>query len=693
MRINHYSASLKNRKIISLESLVTQLKTAVKNHQIEQLRLNRAFSANGLHEPYRGRVPYIGFAASFRTRNQKEELEQYNGGVLLEINRLKTRSEAEALKKRVGAYPQVLLAFVGCSGLSVKFLIRFTLPDGSLPTEIHSAELFHAAACRKALDFFKMQIDPRIELRSEKLDYCCRFSFDPNPSFNPHSMPVIINQPAQAVSNNNWERPLYEEDYNPGNEKAGIFFHSQEELRSYYFSSALLNAIKVEHNDDPDIYRRNFLIAYMQGCFGSGIEEEQAVHNILRYGNMREYETEVRTIFRSGYEVEKYFGKRPSMPKVQKDMFDLISFMNRRYDFRRNTLNNKIEYRNRLSYYTPFEPIDKFALNTMSIEALSEGLKVWDRDISRYVYSSKIPAYNPIDKYLEELPEWDGRDYIRELAGKVPCDNRETWVENFYTWFLGMVAGWKQMNKQHANSTLPLLIGDQACGKSTFCKRILPPELQDYYTDSIDIAKKQEAMLALTQYMLINIDEFDSVSVSYQSFLKHIVQKPVVNIRKPYETSAMPLRRYSSFIATCNNEDLLSDHTGTRRYLCVKIEGSIDNTGWINYKQLYAQAVAALNKGDRYWFDAEHAQQTTEANQVFDQRTTEENLLLHYFAVTDNEEEGEWLSPTEIYLYIAKESRMKLGNKGLNAFGRIFRKHSFVSKRLKAGILYLVKKK
>ncbi|MGL4806020.1 MAG: VapE domain-containing protein [Bacteroidales bacterium] len=381
------------------------------------------------------------------------------------------------------------------------------------------------------------------------------------------------------------------------------------------------------------------------------------------------------------------------MPKVQKEMFDLISFMNRRYDFRRNTLNNKIEYRNRLSYYTPFEPIDKFALNTMSIEALSEGLKVWDRDISRYVYSSKIPAYNPIDKYLEELPEWDGKDYIRELAGKVPCDNRETWVENFYIWFLGMVAGWKQMNKQHANSTLPLLIGDQACGKSTFCKRILPPELQDYYTDSIDIAKKQEAMLALTQYMLINIDEFDSVSVSYQSFLKHIVQKPVVNIRKPYETSAMPLRRYSSFIATCNNEDLLSDPTGTRRYLCVKIEGSIDNTGWINYKQLYAQAVAALNKGDRYWFDAEHAQQTTEANRVFDQRTTEENLLLHYFAVTDNEEEGEWLSPTEIYLYIAKESRMKLGNKGLNAFGRIFRKHGFVSKRLKAGILYLVKKK
>lgn len=693
MKINLYSASLKSRKILALEALVQQMKVAVKSHQIEQLRLTRAFFGGKLTSPYCDKIPWVGFAAVFRTREGREILEQYNGLVLLELNHLATRSEAEAWKARLRSYPQVQLAFVGCSGLSVKFLVRFTRTDGSLPTDAESAQRFHAVACRRALEFFRMQLDSRVLLRSDQLDARCRFTYDPQIYVNSETLPIRMDQPTATGEEVEWEHPLFEQDFKtPDQEAGGHFFQSNEELRSYYFASSLLEALKVGHQEDPAIYRRNFIQAFMKGCFASGVEEEQGIDHLLRYGCMHEHESEVRALFRAGYEVEKHFGEKPALPKVQKDTLELIHFMNRRYEIRRNTLNNRMEYRKRLSYYTPFIPIDKLVLNTMSLDALSEGLKVWDRDISRYVYSSRIPAYNPIDKYLSDLPVWDGKDYIRELAGQVPCENQELWISNFYTWFLGMVAGWKQMSKQHANSTLPLLIGDQACGKSTFCKRILPPELQEYYTDSIDIAKKQEAMLALTRYMLINIDEFDSVSTSYQSFLKHIVQKPVVNIRKPYESSNTQLRRYSSFIATCNNEDLLSDPTGSRRYLCVKIEGIIDNTTPINYPQLFAQAVAALNQGEQYWFDVSHAKETTEANRQFDQRTTEENLLLHYFAVAETEKEGSWMSPTEIYLYIGKKSKMKLGNKGLNAFGRIFKKHGFKSKRGRLGTFYLVKR-
>ncbi|MGL5920425.1 MAG: BT4734/BF3469 family protein, partial [Bacteroidales bacterium] len=319
MKINIWSASRKSRKTITLEDLIDQLKTENKNQQIEQLRTARAFADGRLHAPYCDKIPFVGFAAAFRTRNHMDHLEDYNGLVLLEINRLATRSDAEVLKERLRAYPQIALAFVGCSGLSVKFLVRFALPDGSLPSELHTAELFHAHACQKALDYYKMQIDPRIVLRSDKLDACCRFSYDPNPYVNLHAMPICMDQPVRGKVDNQWERPLFESDFNPDNEKCGLFFRSQEELRSYYFSSALLDAMEVEHTDDPDVYRRNFLIAYMQGCFGSGIGEEEAVHNVLRYGGMRDHETEVRSIFRAGYEMEKRFGNKPSIPKVQHD--------------------------------------------------------------------------------------------------------------------------------------------------------------------------------------------------------------------------------------------------------------------------------------------------------------------------------------------------------------------------------------
>lgn len=695
MKINHYSASLKQRKTITFGDFTEQLKTENKHQEIEALRMVRAFSDGKLHKPYSEKIPYIGFSAAFSTRERVERMESYNGVVLLEINQLSTRSEAEALKERLSDNPQIALAFVGCTGLSLKFLVRFALPDNTLPQEIHTAELFHAHACRKALEFYRMQLDPRVKLRSDKLDVRCRFSYDPEPYINENPVAIRISQPVALHYEPQWEKPLNEHLHNPEEKTHGLFFKSLEEQNTFYYASSMIQALKVklDENKDPDVYRRDFLTAYMKKCFRGGIDEEQAVQNVLRYGRMKEYETEVRNVFRAGYAMEKMFGQKCILPDYQKDLFNMEEFLERRYEMRINTINDQTEYREKLNYYIPFRTVTQQVLNTMVIMAHNEGLKIWDRDLRRYVNSTLIPAYNPIERFLEELPVWDGQDHIRNLAAKVPCENSEVWISNFYTWFLGMVAGWKQMNKQHANSTLPLLIGKQACGKSTFCKRLLPQELQEYYTDSIDFSKKKEAMLSLTQYALINIDEFDSVSVSYQSFLKHVVQKAVINVRKPYEKGNKAFRRYSSFIATCNNDDLLSDPTGSRRYLCVKINGTIDNDFLINHAQLYAQAVAALNNGEQYWFDTEHAKQTTLANEEFNIQSTEEKLLYHYFEEAPSEKEGEWMTPTEIFLYLRDKSKMKLGSRGMGAFGRILKKAGFPSKRVRTGTIYLLKKK
>ncbi|MGL4994176.1 MAG: VapE domain-containing protein [Bacteroidales bacterium] len=688
MKITILSPSTKTSRASSVVSLVEKLKKEFVKHRISDLRRLRPFSNQGLNAPFRDLIPLVNPSCHFHHGTFKS----YNGLVTLEIRQLPTLSHAKTLRDRVAQIPQTHLAFIGCSGLSVKIIIRFTLPDGSIPRTKHLAQLFHKEACQRASDFFKMQIDHRIEVRSCALEYYIRLSHDPESYYNPNSIAVTIEQPSEEIQENKWLPTPHEIPTNDNSINLRRIFKSKEEIDTFNFSEALIKALAIDHNENPHIYRRNFIIAFMKGCFASGIEEEQAVYNILQYGNMKNHEEEVRSLFRSGYEMEKHFGKSILIPRVQLETMELKSFMERRYEVRRNTLNEEIEYRQKLNFFTPFKSVDKFALNTISIEALSEGLKVWDRDISRYIFSSRTPAYNPIDKYLEELPQWDGMDHIGDMARRIKCSNQELWIENFKTWFLGMVAGWRQLNKLHANSSLPLLIGDQACGKSTFCKRILPPELQVYYTDSIDISKKQDAMLSLTRYTLINLDEFDSISSSYQSFLKHVVQKPVVNIRRPYESSCKPLRRYSSFIATCNNHDLLSDPTGSRRYLCVKIEGVIDNQKAINYPQLYAQAVAQLNSGVRYWFDQAQAKQQSEANSEFDLKSTEETLLLHYFEPTEDESKGEWISPTEIYLYIRNMSKLKLGNKGINSFGRIFKKHNFLHRRVRHGTQYLVKK-
>ena len=116
----------------------------------------------------------------------------------------------------------------------------------------------------------------------------------------------------------------------------------------------------------------------------------------------------------------------------------------------------------------------------------------------------------------------------------------------------------------HANNTSPILVGRQGTHKSTFCREMIPPALRAYYTDSIDFSQKRDAELYLNRFALINIDEFDQITLPQQGFLKHILQKPVVNLRKPHGRSVLELQRYASFIGTSNQKDLLTDPSGSQ---------------------------------------------------------------------------------------------------------------------------------
>ena len=232
----------------------------------------------------------------------------------------------------------------------------------------------------------------------------------------------------------------------------------------------------------------------------------------------------------------------------------------------------------------------------------------------------------PAEDFLYRLPGWDGKDRIRELAATVPCRN-PYWTDLFHRWFLNMVSHWRGYDKKYANSVSPLLVGAQGTRKSTFCRSIMPPSERSYYTDSIDFSRKKDAELYLNRFALINIDEFDQVSSTQQGFLKHILQKPVINARRPYKRSVQSMKRYASFIATSNNADLLSDSTGSRRFICIELNGTLDHSLSVNHSQLYAQAAAALRTNERYWFTSDEETAIIRNNHQFQQIPIEEQLF------------------------------------------------------------------
>ena len=667
------------------DMLMEKLKTENKTGYITELRsiIPHLKGTNARYE-HIDRLPRLYPAVEMtRTKAGEHRIKTYNGLVLLEVNNLAGVAEAELVKQQAALLPQTFAAFCGSSGRSAKIWVRFTLPDGGLPKNEDDIALFHAHAYRLAVKCYQPLLPFPITLQAPSLLQSCRMTVDEQPYYSPTAVAFCLEQPCALPSEDNYRQRKQQESnpllrMTPGYEVA--------DTCNLLFEAALDRAFR-----DLDNWRRGddlrpLLSHLAEHCFKAGIPEEEAVRQTLMHYREAD-EPLVRLTLHNLYGELKGFGTRSSLNKDQETAFRLEEFMKRRYEFRYNTVLGDLEYRQRDSIHFYFQPADQRVRSSIAMKALKEGVRVWDRDITRFLSSDYVPLYNPIEEYLYNTGRWDGKDRIRALADLVPCHNPH-WRELFYRWFLGMVAHWRGIDKQHGNNTSPLLVGPQGYRKSTFCRILLPPELRFGYTDSIDFKSKQEAERSLGRFFLINIDEFDQINANQQGFLKHLLQKPVANLRKPYGTTIQEMRRYASFIGTSNLKDLLTDPSGSRRFICIEVTGPIQTNVTINYHQLYAQAMHDIMKGERYWLDDTDEAIVKEYNREFERVDPLEELFLCHFRGAEESEEGEWLTAMQIFNDLQQKTRDKLAINRIAAFGRTLRKLDILNKKSNRGTLY-----
>ena len=296
-------------------------------------------------------------------------------------------------------------------------------------------------------------------------------------------------------------------------------------------------------------------------------------------------------------------------------------FLTENYLFRRNELNGKVEFKNKEGegQQIPWKTLTPTALNSIILRAKREGIAESGSpktDIMEYVNSDDIYTFNPIKDYLDGLPEWDGQNHVARLFERLPGVDSEQ--QSFLAiWLRSMVAHWLQMDTVHGNECVPTLIGAQGCGKTTFFVRLLPQCLREYYLDHLNLSNKFDKEMALTNNLLVNLDELDAIKPGQQASLKQTLSKSKVNGRPIYGSSQADRPRYASFVATTNNPHPLSDVTGSRRYICITIpQGKfIDNSGDIDYEQLYAQVLYELQvQKSPYWYNNAEVARIQELN-------------------------------------------------------------------------------
>ena len=610
-----------------------------------------------------------------------------NGLLMLHFIHLMTDQEMVAARKAASLLPMTFAAITGADGRSLIVLVCICDEEGKIPEKEADAELLYQCAYEQVKSLYLSQI--QAELKEEKPTIKSNFmlTLDPSPYYNSKAVAMRIsrNSPTKAAV------PKAVDDLKAYNDYEFLYRKAAKEAAEE-MTEAKMNWT----NENDQLLAR--LSAIAAKLCHMGLTEEEAFIHIRRNNWYEVAEEQLRQVVGSAYATHSKDKKSKSAAagKGRTDILQMINYLESRYQFRYNTVMKFTEYRPNNSWVGDFKPVDARVQKSMTLDVQIADIHVSIKDVRNFLESDRIKNYSPIESYLYDcLGKWDGKDRIRALARTVPTKNPH-WEDWFYTWFLGMVDQWRGVyRKQYGNSTMPLLISKQGYNKSTFCRRLIPNELSWGFTDNMILSEKRQVLQAMSQFLLINLDEFNQISPQVQQgFLKNLLQLPTVKIKPPYGSHVQEFPRLASFIATSNMTDILADPSGNRRFLGVELTGPIDVSGRLNYEQLYAQAMQALEQGEKSYFDAAETTVIMQSNRQFEQVSPIKQCFLEVFEPTNDVEKGEYLMAAAIFDVLKQKFGSSLQVSSLQKFGRELQNiEGLKSKKTRFGTEYLVVRK
>jgi predicted P-loop ATPase len=332
-------------------------------------------------------------------------------------------------------------------------------------------------------------------------------------------------------------------------------------------------------------------------------------------------------------------------------------YLQRNYDLRYNTIRNEIEI-------SEIGKQEYQSLNENNLFREFQHNKV-PYSINKTIMlmrSDFVPKYNPIEEYFTNLPPYKPAegDYIAELCKYINAFKQEAFNQQFKMHMVRTVAC--AMDESFFNKhCLVLVQPQQSGGKSTFIRYLTPEPLKEYYTENLTVDK--DGQIALCENFIINLDELATLSRQDINSLKSIFSKVNVKVRPPFEKKAILMPRRASFFGSTNDVSFLTDHTGSVRWLCFRIE-KIDwgYSKTIDINRVWAQAYYLYKNGFRMNLDQTMVQQNEINNSEFKVVTTEMELLHKYFQPI-TKEKFEALKDTieqQVHFYTSTEIMQRL---------------------------------
>lgn len=357
---------------------------------------------------------------------------------------------------------------------------------------------------------------------------------------------------------------------------------------------------------------------------------------------------------------------------------EMEEFINGYMKFRMNMLTHQIETQLIADAYTDrpeasachWQRLTDHIENSLWCAMQHHGMAVNLNELHTLLGSDFVKEYHPLKEYLDGLPPWDGEtDYIDRLAAMVHVkesphsplqqdksrernDLSETpvrFADILKRWMVSMIAA--ALDETVVNQVILTLIGRQGSYKTSFMQHILPPVLSEYYTTKSNSSRMtKDDLFTMTENLVINLEEIDTMPPSELNQLKAMVTQRYVDERRAYGRNKVHLPHVASFVATGNNLQFLTDDTGNRRWLPFEVE-DIDSP-WeadIPYEGIYSQTYALYQDINfRYWFTDKEIQQLRGHVQQFEVPRPEYELILTYYRKPVGLERGVYTTSSQI---------------------------------------------
>ena len=327
-------------------------------------------------------------------------------------------------------------------------------------------------------------------------------------------------------------------------------------------------------------------------------------------------------------------------------------FINRNYEIKFNQISNQFEMLE-LEGDNKWKKLNE---NNIYRNLKKRQLNYSISDLVSLLKSDYIEHYNPIIQYFENLPAWDGIDYISKLSKyiTVNVNDIDRFGRMFRKMFIRSVAC--SLEQSFNKQAFMFIHEKQNSGKTTFIRWLCPPDLKDYYTENINTDK--DSLIALTENFIINLDELSTLSKVELNALKSVMSKDRIKVRLPYDRTTTVIQRRCNFWGSTNRDGFLNDETGSVRWVCF----NIDDINWdynkdIDINKVWAQAYHLLKTAtneDVYQLTPAEIHENEKANAQFIIRTEEMEYIVRFFLPATAENYDQFLTASDI-----KESLQK----------------------------------